>query len=87
VSVSTGGVSPALASWLRTRVAAQYEGLGTLALLLGEAREELLRGGRRSDAVDWAALLNGPLPEFVRSGDADNAQAIIDSATTTPRQL
>ncbi len=88
VSVSTGGVSPALASWLRTRVASQCgESLGDLALLLGEGREDLKRGGLRSDSVDWAAILDGPLPELVRSGDVDNARAIIDSATTTPRQL
>ncbi len=38
VSVSTGGLSPALASWLRTRLAAQCgDGLGTLAQLLGDA--------------------------------------------------
>jgi len=88
VSVSTGGVSPALASWLRTRVASQCgESLGILAQLLGEGRERLKRAGLHSDAVDWTAILDGPLPELVRSGDVDNARAIIDFATTTPRQL
>jgi siroheme synthase-like protein len=87
VAVSTGGRSPALASWLRTRLAAQCgDGLGTLAQLLGDAREHLTRAGVRSDAVDWAQLLDGPLPELVRSGDIDNARAIVETATTTPRQ-
>jgi len=82
VSVSTGGVSPALASWLRNRLAAHCEGLGALALLLGEARQELQRGGLRSDAIDWAELLDGPLPQLVQSGDLDNARAIVRSAVS-----
>ena len=82
VSVSTGGLSPALASWLRTRLAAQCgDGLGTLARLLGDARTRLKRAGLRSDSVDWVRLLDGPLPDVVRSGDIDNAHAIIARAT------
>ena len=47
VSVSTGGLSPALASWLRTRLAAAVrDGLGTLAQLLGEARSGSVSSGR-----------------------------------------
>lgn len=82
VAVSTGGLSPALASWLRTRLAAQCgDGLGALAELLGEARARLQRAGRPSDSVDWGALLDGPLPEFVRSGDIDSARAIVSEVT------
>jgi siroheme synthase-like protein len=82
LSVSTGGLSPALASWLRNRLAAECgDGLGTLAQLLGDARERLKRAGLRSDSVDWAGLLDGPLPDLVRSGDVDNATAIVASAT------
>jgi precorrin-2 dehydrogenase len=82
VSVSTGGLSPALASWLRDRLAAQCgEGLGALAQLLGEARARLRWAGARSDSVDWRALLDGPLVEVVRSGDMDNARAIVTAAT------
>ena len=82
VSVSTGGLSPALSSWLRDRLAAHLDvGLGALAQLLGEARERLRTTGSHSDAVDWEALLDGPLPELVRSGDLDNARAIVTAAT------
>jgi siroheme synthase-like protein len=81
VAVSTGGVSPAFASWLRDRLAAECgEHAGALAALIGEARETLRRAGRPSDSVDWAALLDGPLPDLVRAGDWDNAQAIVASA-------
>ncbi len=82
VAVSTGGLSPALASWLRTRLAAEYgEGLGLLAQLLGEARANLKRAGLPSDSVDWGRLLDGPLLELVRAGDVDNARATILAAT------
>lgn len=82
ISVSTGGVSPALASWLRTRLAAGYgDGLGVLAHLLGEARSNLKRAGLRSDTVDWVRLLDGPLPELVRAGEIDKARAAVTAVT------
>jgi siroheme synthase-like protein len=80
VAVSTGGLSPALSSWLRDRLAAECVGIGTLAQLLGQARERILRIGLSSNSVDWASLLHGPLPELVRAGDVDDARAIVDDA-------
>ena len=64
------------------RLAAQCgDGLGTLAELLGEARERLARGRAcRVESVDWRALLDGPLPELVRSGEVDSARAILSAA-------
>jgi siroheme synthase-like protein len=82
VSVSTGGLSPALASWLRDRIADEWgEDLGTLARLLGEARGRLRAAGFPSDSVDWTDLLKGPLPALVRSGDLEGARAIVTAAT------
>ncbi len=82
VAVSTGGLSPAFASWLRDRLAAACgDDAGALAALIGEARERLVRAGRSSDSVDWAALLDGPLLDSVRAGDWDNARAIVAAAT------
>jgi siroheme synthase-like protein len=82
VSVSTGGLSPALASWLRTRLAAECgDGLGILAQLLADARTHLKRAGLRSDSVDWVGLLDGPLPDLVRSGDIDSAREMVAAAT------
>lgn len=83
VAVSTGGVSPAFASWLRDRLATECgENTGALAAMIGEARERLVRSGKPSDSVDWAALLDGPLLDLVRAGDWDNAQAIVTAAVT-----
>lgn len=82
VAVSTSGLSPALASFLRTRLAAECgDALGTLAELLGEARADLKRAGVRSDTIDWERLLDGPLPELVRTGALDEARAVIAAET------
>jgi siroheme synthase-like protein len=85
VAVSTGGSSPALASWLRGRLAdSSGAGLGELAVLLGQARQRLHDAGRSTESVDWVALLNGPLPLLVREGDLGAAQALIADAIGMP---
>ena len=40
----------------------------------------LRAAGLPSDAVDWAALLDGPLPALVRSGDLEGARAVVTAA-------
>jgi precorrin-2 dehydrogenase len=82
VAVSTGGRSPALASWLRDRLStACGDGIGPLAQILGDARTRMHEAGVPVDAVDWAALLDGPLPSLVAAGELDNAAAIVADAT------
>ena len=81
VAVSTGGRSPALASWLRTRLAGQCgPGLAELADLLAGARRRLHEAGRSSEDVDWAVLLDGPLPALVEAGRLTEASAIVAAA-------
>jgi precorrin-2 dehydrogenase / sirohydrochlorin ferrochelatase len=80
-AVSTGGLSPALASWLRQRLAEQFgTGAGTLAELLGRARSTLQAAGASTEDFDWARLLDGPLPVLVGEGRIDEAVALIDQA-------
>lgn len=81
VAVSTGGASPALATWLCKRLAeACGEGLGTLAELLEDARRRLQKAGRPTESVDWQALLDGPLPDLVREGRLEEARRLVDVA-------
>jgi siroheme synthase-like protein len=80
VAVSTGGASPALASWLRSRLAAHLDGAGELATLLSEARAAVKSSGRSTEDIDWAALLDGPLPGLVGQGRLAEARALIEQA-------
>jgi siroheme synthase-like protein len=81
LAVSTSGSSPALASWLRRRIADDLgPGLGDLAELLAAARQRLHDARRSTEAVDWTELLNGPLPALVREGRLAEAQQLVDQA-------
>lgn len=80
VAVSTTGASPALASWLRQRVADGLgPGLGALADFLDAARREL-KGRGLASSVNWHALLDGPLPALLAAGRTDEARRLIDEA-------
>ena len=82
IAVSTSGASPALASWLRARLAESCgPGVGELADLLGRARRALHEAGRSTESVDWGALLDGPLPALVRAGCLEEARALVEEAT------
>jgi precorrin-2 dehydrogenase / sirohydrochlorin ferrochelatase len=79
IAVSTGGASPALATWLRREVAETVgDNLGALAELLREARHRLMAEGRPTTSVDWASLLDGPLPTLVREGDIEGARVLLE---------
>jgi len=83
VSVSTGGSSPALAAWLRRRLEASLgPHLDTLAALLDDGRATLRSAGRPTSSVDWSALLDGDLPELVRTGKTEEARRCVDAAVT-----
>ena len=82
VAVSTGGASPALAAWLRRRLADTLGGhLGELADLMDGARRRVAAHGRPTSSVDWAALLDGELPTLVADGRLEEAQRLLEDAT------
>lgn len=75
VAVSTGGRSPALASWLRRR----YEGeLGPeyeiLLDLLATEREALRAAGRSTEGLDWQSALDSDMLGLIRNGDLLHAR-------------
>lgn len=77
IAVSTGGRSPGLARWLRTRIAGTTDRqLAVLASLLAEAREAVQSGGRSSADVDWFDAIDRILP-LVEEGRVDEARAVL----------
>ena len=88
VAVSTGGTSPALASWLRRQVAHDLgEGLGPLAELLGLARQRVQSAGVSTETIDWPALLDGPFPALVAAGRMAEARALLEAAIGLPLEV
>ncbi len=78
VAVSTAGTSPALASWLRDRVAALVgPEVEVLAGMLGQVREALRSSGRSSETLPWRELLDGELPVLVAAGRIAEAEAVV----------
>jgi len=69
VAVSTSGHSPALAAWIRGRVAEQLgPEVALLAEWLSEAREEMKATGRSTEEVDWRTALDSDIFELIRTG-------------------
>jgi siroheme synthase-like protein len=59
VAVSTGGVSPALATWLRNRIAdALPDGLDELVALIGNARSRVRGAGTGTEGLKWHELID-----------------------------
>jgi precorrin-2 dehydrogenase/sirohydrochlorin ferrochelatase len=69
VAVSTGGHSPALATWLRRQfeaeVGPEYE---RLLGILSEERSRLQASGRPTEGLDWQGALESGMLELVREG-------------------
>ena len=75
VTVSTGGRSPALATWLRRRLEGEIgpEYAVLLDLLAGE-REGLKAAGRSTEGLDWQSALDSDMLGLIRNGDLVHAR-------------
>jgi precorrin-2 dehydrogenase/sirohydrochlorin ferrochelatase len=75
VTVSTGGQSPALATWLKARVAEEigpeYE---VLVSLLAAEREAIQAAGRSTEDVDWQKALDSDMLALIRAGNVRRAK-------------
>ncbi len=75
VAVSTSGYSPALAAWIRERIAADLgPEVALLAELMSEARQELKAAGRSTEDVDWRRALDSDMLELIRMGHTAQAR-------------
>lgn len=87
LGIATGGASPALARRLRTELEATIgPEWGTLAELLGEARERLKGRADLSQAeraaIYWK-IVSGPALELLRAGKLAEAREIVEKAGST----
>lgn len=81
LAVSTAGTSPALARWLRTRLAACLPPeVTTIAALLEEARTARRQAGRPTTDMDWEALLDQQVVPLVEAGRVAEAREVLRSA-------
>ncbi|HEV3351799.1 MAG TPA: bifunctional precorrin-2 dehydrogenase/sirohydrochlorin ferrochelatase [Acidimicrobiales bacterium] len=75
VTVSTGGRSPALASWLKERLAVEigpeYE---VLVDLLAAEREAIREGGGSTEGRNWQKALDSDMLELIKNGQVADAR-------------
>jgi precorrin-2 dehydrogenase/sirohydrochlorin ferrochelatase len=75
VAVSTGGTSPALATWMRRRLEAElgpeYE---VLADLLASEREAIRAKGQTTEGLDWQTALDSGMLDLIRAGQVQEAR-------------
>lgn len=75
VTVSTGGRSPALASWLRARLqdelGPEYD---VLLDLLSDERDAILASGRPTEGLDWHKALDSGMLDLIRAGNVQQAR-------------
>jgi precorrin-2 dehydrogenase/sirohydrochlorin ferrochelatase len=80
VAVSTGGRSPALATYLRRslskEIGPEYE---VLLDLLAEAREAWRASGRSSEDADWQRAFDSGIVDLVRAGRVAEAKELLNS--------
>ncbi|HEX3841214.1 MAG TPA: bifunctional precorrin-2 dehydrogenase/sirohydrochlorin ferrochelatase [Acidimicrobiales bacterium] len=78
VAISTGGASPALAGWLRTRLAATLDfDVAVVAELLDQARSLVKAAGRSTESLDWGTILDSEVVPLVRQGRTEEARAVL----------
>ncbi len=75
LTVSTGGRSPAVATWLRRRleseIGPEYE---ELLELVASHRDEVKASGATTEDLDWQKALDSDMLELIRTGDLIHAR-------------
>ena len=73
VAISTGGQSPAMASWLKRQLEQLLGGelpeLEAMLELVAEVRAEIMAVGTPTEALNWAAALDSGIYELVKAGE------------------
>lgn len=86
VSISTSGVAPGVASYVRRRLDELLDAaLGEVAALVGEVRAEVHSRGGSTEALQWDRVIDDDLVALVSSGDVDRARTRLRSASHVDR--
>ena len=84
VAISTGGHSPALATWLRRHVEAELgEEYEVLLALLSEVRAAMLAVGQSTEGLDWLSALDSNMLELIRAGDIGRARERLEACLSS----
>jgi siroheme synthase-like protein len=84
VTVSTAGHSPAVASWVRDRLAAELgPEYDQLIGLFAEERTRVRSEGRSTEDLDWRSALDSGILELVRAGRLEAARERLRSCLSS----
>ncbi|MFC7251350.1 bifunctional precorrin-2 dehydrogenase/sirohydrochlorin ferrochelatase [Halomicroarcula sp. GCM10025324] len=90
LAIATGGTAPALSKYLRERFEADFAGVGEMARLVGNLREELQDGGvppgERREAVR-AVVRSGDVWKALDRGRSKARQVVDDEIVDVPGDL
>ncbi|MHB8464393.1 MAG: precorrin-2 dehydrogenase/sirohydrochlorin ferrochelatase family protein [Acidimicrobiales bacterium] len=84
ITVSTGGQSPAMATWLRRRLEAEIgEEYVVLLQLLSDMRVSIKAQGRSTEGLDWLSALDSNMLELIRTGDISRARERLEACLSS----
>jgi siroheme synthase-like protein len=84
IAVSTGGQSPAMAAWLRDRLAEVVgEEYVVLLELLSQARTSIKAEGRSTEGLDWLAALDSNMLDLIRAGQVAKARERLEACLSS----
>lgn len=78
IAVSTGGRSPAMASWIRDWIARDLDDAVIDSLgLIAEIRDQIRRSGRSTETAAWRRALDSGLVDLVAAGHLAEARELL----------
>jgi precorrin-2 dehydrogenase/sirohydrochlorin ferrochelatase len=85
VTVSTGGHSPALGTWLRRHVDRELgPELESFVIVLSKLREQVKAAGGSTEDLDWQGAFDGGVMAHVRNNDIDAAELLLRERLNIP---
>ena len=84
VAVSTAGRSPAVASWLRDRIAADLgPDVDRLIALVADVRDELRAAGHSTEGLGWRQALDSDMLALIHAGQIAKAKDLLHACLSS----